>query len=63
MFIATGTEGTDGYISGTITWSYKSKTVSTTIGRFAMAWKFGQIPQGYVIDHINNNSLLDDYDN
>ena len=47
----------------TITWSYKSKTYSVTIGRFAMAWKYGYVPEGYVIDHIKNDSLEDDYDN
>ena len=47
----------------TLTWSYKNKAYSATIGRFAMAWKFGSIPDGYVIDHIKNDSLLDNYDN
>lgn len=47
----------------TLTWSYKNKTYSATIGRFAMAWKLGYVPEGYVIDHIKNDSLEDNYDN
>ena len=42
------------------TYTYKARTVG--LHRLIWAWKYGEVPEGYVIDHINNkHSELEDY--
>ena len=47
----------------TIVWYYKGKPFSTTISRIVKAWIKGRVRSGYVIDHRNNDSLVDDWKN
>jgi len=44
----------------TNTYIYKNRIVS--LNRLLWAWKYGSVPAGYVIDHINNkHTELEDY--
>ena len=42
-----------------ITLSSKNKSYTFTLARFIYAWFYGEVPEGMVIDHYNN----DPYDN
>lgn len=44
----------------TNTYIYKNRVIS--LNRLLWAWKYGSVPTGYVIDHINNkHAELEDY--
>ena len=40
-----------------ITYSFNRKVVNIPLSRFIYAWFKGDIPDGYVVDHINNDSF------
>ena len=40
-----------------VTFSYKRKTYNVPLSRLVYVWFNGDIPDGYVVDHINNDSF------
>lgn len=40
-----------------VTFSYKRKTYNIPLSRLVYVWYNGDIPDGYVVDHINNDSF------
>ena len=40
-----------------ITYSFNRKVVNIPLSRFIYVWFKGDIPDGYVVDHINNDSF------
>lgn len=46
-----------------VSFCYKQKTISIPLARLLYAWFKGDIPDGYVIDHINNNCYDNSLDN
>ena len=38
-----------------IVFSYKSKTQIFPLGRFIYAWFYGDVPEGMVVDHVDND--------
>ena len=40
-----------------ITYSFNRKVVNISLSRFIYVWFKGDIPDGYVVDHINNDSF------
>lgn len=50
----------DGTIREYISWSAKTETFG--LHRVIWAWHYGEVPAGYVVDHINNqHSRIEDY--
>lgn len=43
--------------------SYKGKAVSMPVARLVMAWTKGEVPDGYDVDHKNNDPFDNDPDN
>ena len=42
--------------------SYAWKTIDITLNRVLWAWVYGEVPKGFVVDHINNeHRKLEDY--
>jgi len=39
-----------------VTFAYKSKIINITLAKMVYAWYKGDIPDGYVVDHIDNDS-------
>lgn len=46
-----------------IAWSVGNKSRVSSLSRFLYAWFKGEVPQGLVVDHIDNNSFNNDIDN
>ena len=40
-----------------ITYSFNRKAINIPLSRFIYVWFKGDIPDGYVVDHINNDSF------
>ena len=40
-----------------ITYSFNRKVINIPLSRFIYVWFKGDIPDGYVVDHINNDSF------
>ena len=38
-----------------VTFGYNDKSYSYPLARFLYAWFRGEVPEGYVVDHIDNN--------
>ena len=50
----------DGTIGECINWQAKSRTIG--LHRIMWAWHYGEVPEGMVVDHIDNkHETLDDY--
>ena len=50
----------DGTIGECITWQAKARTIG--LHRIMWAWHYGEVPEGMVVDHIDNkHETLDDY--
>ena len=50
----------DGTIGESISWRAKTRTIG--LHRIMWAWHYGEVPEGMVVDHINNkHETLDDY--
>lgn len=50
----------DGSIGESISWQGKQETLG--LHRIMWAWHYGEVPEGYVVDHINNKHLrIEDY--
>ena len=46
-----------------VTFGYNDKSYSYPLARFLYAWFRGEVSEGYVIDHIDNNPFNNSLDN